>query len=251
VHLITRLSHFARLSERDMHALAQLTTLKRNFRSATDLVSEGDAPIGLIVVLDGMLCRYRITSDGRRQILTFVLPGDFCGIHNSLVQRMDHGIATIGPSSISITARERVVHILRESPWINEVLWWSNLQELSVEREHLVSLGRRNAHARVACLLCELVWRLEAVGLCEGDEVRLPMTQTDLADALGLTPIHVNRVLHDFRNKRLIAMNRSRLRLLDFEKLVQIADVSRNYLHLDGNHQLIPSVGPVVNSAIV
>lgn len=232
--LVERLSHFSRLSERDAQALAKLTTTKRHFRAGTNLAGEGDPPIGLIVVLDGVLCRYRITSDGHRQILNFALPGDFCGIHDSRVQRMDHGIATIGPSSISVVGREKLLNVLSESPWLNEALWWSDLQELSIQREHLVSLGRRNAHARVACLICELVWRLRAVGLCDGYEVRLPMTQTDLADALGLTPVHVNRVLQDFRKQRLIVMSRSRLRLLDFEGLVKIADASRDYLHLDG-----------------
>ena len=183
----------------------------------------------------GVLCRYRITSDGHRQILSFVLTGDFCGIHDLRVLRMDHGIATIGPSSISIVGREKLLNVLSESPWFNEALRWSDLQELSVEREHLVSLGRRNAHARVACLICELVWRLRAIGLCDGQELRLPMTQTDFADALGLTPVHVNRVLQDFRKQRLITMSRSRLQLLDFEGLVKIADATRGYLHLDGS----------------
>lgn len=232
--LITRLSQFWRLSEHDAQLLAQLTTAKRHFPADTDLVGEGDPPIGLIVVLDGVLCRYRITSDGHRQIFTFVLPGDFCGICESLVQRMDHGIAAVGPSSVSIVGREKLLNVLGGSPWLKEALWRSSLQELSVQREHLVTLGRRNAHARVACLICELVWRMGAVGLCDGHELRLPMTQTDFADALGLTPVHVNRVFQDFRKRRLITMSRGRLQLLDFEGLVKIAVANRDYLHLDG-----------------
>ena len=233
IPLVTRLSHFSQLSECNIRALEQLTATKRHFRTGTTLVGEGDPPIGLIVVLDGVLCRYRITPDGRRQILTFVLPGDICGIHHSLVQRTDHAIATIGPSSISTVGREKLFNLLTDTPWLNETLWWSNLQELSVEREHLVSLGRRNAHARVASLVCELVWRMRLAGLSDGHEVRLPMTQTDLADAVGLTAVHVNRVLHDFRKQHLISLSRRRLELLDFGRLVRIADVTRDYLHLD------------------
>ena len=232
--LLRRISHLVELPAQDAQALTQLATPKRHFPADTDLVREGDAPIGLFVVLDGVLCRYRITPDGRRQILAFILPGDFCGIHDSLVHRMDHAIGTIAAASVSIVLHEKLLNALCQSPSISAALRWSSLQEQSIEREHMVSLGRRNAHARIACLMCEMFWRLGAVGLCDGNEVHLPMTQTDLADALGLTPIHVNRVLQDFRKERLITLNRNRLRLLDFERLVQIAGVSRDYLHLDG-----------------
>ena len=119
-------------------------------------------------------------------------------------------------------------------PRISAALWWSSLQEEAMLRERVVSLGRRDARGRVAYLLCELLWRHAAVGLTDGDVFRLPLTQTELGDTLGLTPVHVNRVLREFRERRLISMQHRMLELLDVNGLQAIAGFNKDYLHLGG-----------------
>jgi CRP-like cAMP-binding protein len=230
----SRLSHFLNLPARDLNALADLTKVMRRFRAHTEIVAEGDAPRWAFILLDGMACRFRTMSDGRRQILTFIIPGDICGLQSLALKRMDHSIATIVPTSIAVIKRKLLLEAMMQHPRINAALWWSASQDEAIQREHVVALGRRNAHARVAYLLCELVWRYAAAGIGDGRAIRLLMTQSDIADALGLTPVHVNRVIQDFRKERLIVLNRHELRLLDIDRLMDIADLNPAYLHLGG-----------------
>jgi CRP-like cAMP-binding protein len=136
-------------------------------------------------------------------------------------------------TSIATIARDRLLALTRQHPRINAALWWTALQDQAIQREHVVALGRRNAHERVAYFLCELVWRFGTYGLGRHDAIELPMTQADIADLLGLTPVHVNRVLQDFRKQNLIALERRQLRLLDMERVAGIAELSPHYLLLD------------------
>ena len=231
--LIERLSRFVRLRAADVAALTALMKSRQRFLSRTDIISEGDVARWGFVLLDGMAARYRILSDGRRQIVSFIVPGDLCDLHAALLKRIDHSIGTIVASSIAIIRREQLDAILSEHPRVTETLRWSALQEAAMQREHIVALGRRNAHERVAYLLCDLSWR--GGNWERGPEPGpLPLTQSDMADALGLTPIHVNRVLQDFRKDRLIVLDRHRLRILDMERLMGVADLTKEYLHLDG-----------------
>ena len=138
------------------------------------------------------------------------------------------------PTAIAAIVREKLAEVRARHPRINVALDWSAMQDEAVQREHVVALGRRNARGRVAYLLCELVWRQQASGMGEDHAMRLPMTQTEIADMLGLTPVHVNRVLQDFRKERLIALDHHRLRLLDIERLERIAELNQTYLHLSG-----------------
>jgi CRP-like cAMP-binding protein len=232
--LVSRLSRYIRLFDRDIRALANSTKSRKRFAAHTDIVSEGDAPRSGFVLVDGMACRYRTMSDGRRQILGFIVPGDLCDLHASLLKRLDHSIGTIVPTSIATIGRELLDATMAQHPRIAAAMRWSMLQEAAMQREHLVALGRRNAHERVAYLICDLVWRHAVGSEGEADPIPLPLTQTDMADALGLTPIHVNRVLQEFRKDRLIVLERRHLRILEMQRLMRRADLTEDYLHLDG-----------------
>ena len=156
-----------------------------------------------------MACRYRLMPDGRRQILTILIPGDFFDLHGFLLQVTDHSVAAIGPTRIAAIGREAVIDIIANHPRIGAALWWSAMQEDAMLRERIVALGRRSARGRVAYLLCELVWRQRAIGMAEDHAIHLPFTQTDLADMLGLTSVHTNRILQGFRQDGLIAAKSS------------------------------------------
>jgi CRP-like cAMP-binding protein len=163
-----------------------------------------------------------------------MIPGDVFGLHAFLLTAMDHSIATLVPTRIASISRDTVFDLFEHHPRIGAALWWSACQRKAILRERIVALGRRSARGRVAYLLCELVWRLKAVGLAADHTIRLPLTQLELADALGLTSVHVNRTLQGFRRDNLISLAHHRLTLLDVEKLQKIAGFNQDYLHLGG-----------------
>ena len=232
--LTRKLSLYAPLSDSDRAMLDTLMVGEQRFAADTDIVSEGMVPRSVFVMKEGMACRYRNLADGGRQIMTFLIPGDLCDAHVFLLKAMDHSLATITPVRIAPISRPDILTLFVQRPRISAALWWSSLQEESMLRERIVSLGRRDGRGRIAYLLCELLWRYKAIGLTDGDVFRLPLTQTELGDTLGLTPVHVNRILKDFRARRLIALEHRMMNLLDIEGLQEIAGFNKDYLHLTG-----------------
>lgn len=232
--LTRKLSHFSPLSASDEELLDGLTARREAFAADVDIISEGMTPRSVFVLLEGMAVRYRGLPDGGRQIMTFLIPGDLCDAHVFLLKTMDHSIGTITPVRVAAISRESIMDVFSTRPRISAALWWSSLQEEAMLRERIVSLGRRDARGRIAYLMCELLWRHAAVGLTDGEIFRLPLTQTELGDTLGLTPVHVNRVLKEFRERRLIAMEHRMLNLLDVTSLEKIAGFTKDYLHLGG-----------------
>ena len=232
--LARKLSLYVPLSDSDRDVLDNLTTSEEHFRADADIVAEGRAPRSVFLLQDGMAVRYRNLPDGRRQIMTFLIPGDLCDPHMFLLRTMDHSIGTITPVRVTSLSREGLVKAFATRPRISAALWWSSLQEEAMLRERIVALGRRDARGRVAYLMCELLWRHAAMGLAKGETFRLPLTQTELGDTLGLSPVHVNRVLKEFRRQDLIAMEHKLLHVLDVAGLQEIAGFNMEYLHLDG-----------------
>jgi CRP-like cAMP-binding protein len=147
---------------------------------------------------------------------------------------MDHSIGTITPIRIAAISRDRMMDVFALRPRISAALWWSSMQEEAMLRERIVSLGRRDARGRIAYILCELLWRHAAVGLTRSRTFQLPLTQTELGDTLGLTPVHVNRILKEFRSQGLISIDRTIISMLDLRRLQEIADFTEEYLQLNG-----------------
>jgi CRP-like cAMP-binding protein len=230
--LSAKLSNFAPLSDDDVRTLDGLCRTEERFGAGADIVSEGDAPRSAFVLTHGMACRYRLLPDGRRQILTFLIPGDVSDLRVFLLKTMDHSIRTMVPTRLAAIGRETVIDIVARHPRIGAALSWGAMQEEAMLRERIVSLGRRNSRERLAYLLCELVWRHIAIGESESHAIWLPLTQTDLADALGLTAVHINRVLQSFRRDQLITLEHRRLVLLNVERLAAISGLTLNYLQL-------------------
>ena len=230
--LVVKLSHFMPLSDEDVRILNALCVHEERFKANTDIVCEGDVPFSAFVLTHGMACRYRLMPEGKRQILTFLIPGDVFDLHGFLLKAMDHSVGTLVATRLAAISRATVFDLFDYHPRIGAALWWSALQEEAINRERIVALGRRNASGSVAYLLCELVWRQRAVRLSEDHTIRLPLTQVELADALGLTAVHINRILQGFRRDNLITLTRHRLTLLDFERLEEIAGFNQDYLHL-------------------
>jgi CRP-like cAMP-binding protein len=232
--LVTKLSRFVLLSDEEVGVLDALCANQERFNAGVNLADEGDPARLAFIITRGLACRYRLLADGRRQILAFLIPGDFCDLYGFLFRAMDHSIATIAATRLATISRDKVIELGARYPRIGAAFWWSAMQEAAMMRERVVSLGRRNARARVAYLLCELIWRQRAVGLTEDHAMRLPLTQVDIADTLGLTAVHVNRVLQGFRREGLITLVRRRLQLHNVDALQNLAGLTQDYLHNAG-----------------
>jgi CRP-like cAMP-binding protein len=232
--LIRKLSNFVPLSESDESVLDSVVAKDEWFHRDMDIVAEGMTPRTVFVLKEGMAARYRSLPNGGRQIMTFLIPGDLCDVHAFLLKAMDHSIGTITPVRIGAISREHILELFSSRPRISAALWWNSQQEEAMLRERIVALGRRDARGRIAYLLCELLWRHAAVGLADAGGFPLPLTQTELGDALGLTSVHVNRILKDFRALGLITMERKTIWLREIEKLQEIAAFNRDYLQLGG-----------------
>lgn len=230
--LVRKLGYPVDLSREDLDALMRAIEDIREVPARTTLIEEGDRPDYVHVVLDGFAYRYKQLADGGRQIIAWLVAGDICDLHVAILEEMDHTVATVSQSRIGRMRRSSVEQLIETSPALSRALWWVSLVDAAILREWVVSLGRRNAEARMAHLFCELHARLAAVGLAGGGAVELPLTQTELADTLGVTPVHVNRILQSLRERKLIDWPRTSLVLRDIEALQEIAQFDPNYLHL-------------------
>lgn len=231
---VAKLSCFVALSDDDIGLLDTICAREERIPARVSLAEEGNAPTRGFVVTRGLACRYRNMRDGRRQILTFIIPGDFFGLHAFLRKSIDYSIITLTPTRLARIERAQLIEIVEHHPRIVAALWCHTMQEAAMLRERVVRLGRGNAHVRVAYLFCEFLWRYRAAGLGEDHTLAMPLTQVEIADALGLTGVHVNRVLQDFRREGVITLDRRRLTLHRLDHLQHLAECSQDYLHFTG-----------------
>ena len=229
--LTRKLEAFAPLTEADKHLLEIVAARSRHVAGRTDLIREGEAPEDVRLILDGFACRYKITSDGKRHIMAYLVPGDFCDLHVFILKAMDHGITTLSPCQVVDIPRAQILELLTR-PAIAQALWWAALVDEATLREWLVNIGSRSAEERIAHLLCELLLRLRTVGLANGGHYELPITQAELGDTMGLTTVHVNRVLQSLRAAGMITLKGKNLVILDEEKIMAFSGFNANYLHL-------------------
>lgn len=237
--LIRKLESFTRLSPEDRRVLMAAGQRRtRRLGAREDIICEGDRPEEVNLIVEGWACRYKMLEDGRRQIIALFVPGDLCDLNIFLLREMDHSIAAITPVKIAGISREMLHAMTTESPRLNEALWWETLVVAAIQREWTVSLGQRSAIERIGHLMCELMLRLRSVGLSDGISCDFPITQNDLADATGLTSVHVNRTLQELRASGLISLQSRRLIVHDLAALQAASFFNPNYLHLDhdGKH---------------
>lgn len=230
--LLRKLAHGAKLSPADRDAVTAAVSEIHLAPPHTDLILEGAAPEFVHVILDGFACRYKVLPDGARQIMAWLVPGDFCDLHVSMLGEMDHSIATLSASRVGRIPRAAAERLAREVSALTRAFWWATLVDEGVLREWLVNMGRRQASKRIAHLFCELHERLGSVGLADDDVMAFPLTQTDLADSVGLTPVHVNRVVRWLREAGLVTWKGHELTIDDVPKLREFCAFDGNYLHL-------------------
>lgn len=234
--LAIRLQNYARLSSEDRAALESASRASvHEAPPRRDIVREGDDPKVVRLILSGWACRYKGLPDGRRQIVGFFIPGDFCDLNVYILKEMDHTIGAITRVQYAAITPEEMDRLTEKRPRITQALWWHELVDSAVQREWLLNIGQRSAYERIAHLLVELYLRLRSVGLAKDSCCDFPITQNDLAEATGLTPVHVNRTLQELRRDGLIELSHKRLTFPNLDKLMSAAMFNPNYLHL--NHE--------------
>jgi len=228
-----KLSRFASLSEADQVALDLLVAGEQLVARGDDLTVEGDVASTIFLLKEGMAMRYHMLPDGGRQIINFLIPGDLCSMHVFRSRTRDHSIAAITPIRVAPIVHKSMAQLLSYHPTVATALSWVAIQEEAMLRERVISLGRRDARGRIAHLVCELFWRHKALGLTGDQAFQLPLTQTELGDALGLTTVHVNRVMGTFRERKIMGMRQRKMCLLDLDRMQEIAGIEEGYLHPD------------------
>ena len=237
--IIRKLELFTRLSADDKTALDRLASARvRSFGAREDIVREGETPHDLYIFLTGWACRYKQMEDGRRQIISFLLPGDLCDLNVFILREMDHSICAITPVTLAEVTREAFEEMTLKHPRVMQALFWDNLVTSAIQREWTVNLGQRNATERIAHLICELFLRLRSLNLVELNACDWPITQIELADTTGMSSVHVSRTLSELRSLGLIVLKDRQLTVVDLPGLVQLSMFNPNYLHLqhEGAH---------------
>jgi CRP-like cAMP-binding protein len=232
--LIRKLETFTELSDEEKRALQEAVGPVRSYGSHEDLIREGDQSSGVPVVISGFACRHKMLPDGRRQIIGYFLPGDMCDARVFILKRMDHTISTLAPTTICLLPRDAILELTSRHPRITRAFWWNTLVEEAIVRQWLVNIGQRTALERLAHLFCEIYVRLQVVGLATAAGCELPVTQSELADTVALSTVHVNRTLKELRRVGLVSMSSKSLIIHDLPGLRALAMFDPAYLHLDG-----------------
>ena len=204
----------------------------RRLRAHELFLREGQRPQTSTVLIDGYLYRHKLVQDGGRQIVAIHIPGDFIDLQNILLDEADHNIQALTAATIAEFPHAEMLDLAFRHPTIGKALWRESLVEASLFREWIANIGRRDARARVAHLLCEMAVRREAAGLGPRDRFELPMTQEQIGDALALTAVHVNRTLRALESDGLIGRSKRAITVADWRGLRAAADFNENYLHL-------------------
>ena len=230
--VLRKLESIITLSDVERAALMRLPLDVVGIRADQDVVREGDRPRRCFALLEGYGCSFKMTGEGKRQILAFHIAGDMPDLSSLHLEVLDNSVGTITPCKVAFIEHEHLRKLYRAHPRIADALWRETLTDASVFREWVTNVGRRQAYARLAHILCEFVVRMRAVGLTEDHTCALPMTQTEFADAMGMTTVHVNRSLQKLRGDGLITLKGASLTVLDWEGLTAAGDFDPTYLHL-------------------
>src|ERR1700744_3420580 len=229
--LITKLTVANRLEGDDIRAIQRLPIRARSMKTREVIVRDGERPQECCLLAEGFAYRSKITEDGGRQVLSLHIPGEIPDLQSLHLKVMDHDLMTLTPCVLGFIAHEDLRELNRARPTLAEALWRETLIDASIFREWIVNVGRRSATARLAHLLVELHRRLEAIGHTRDGKFDLPITQADLADCLGLSTVHINRVLQFLRKEGLLTADRSDFRLVDTKKMEDLAGFDAAYLH--------------------
>ncbi|MFS0770752.1 Crp/Fnr family transcriptional regulator [Sphingomonas sp. 1P08PE] len=222
-----------RLKDEDRAVLDESCDQVRDLPGRHILVRAGEPVHTSTLLLEGFICRYMDDHAGARQLVAIHVPGDFVDLHGFPLKHLEHDVAAMGPVKIAGWSHETLVRVTGTRPHLTRMLWYATLLDAAIHREWIFRLGRLGAEGRLAHLICELHARLSAVGLVRDDRFALPLKQADLAEACGLTNVHVNRVLRSIREQDIMTIRGGEVTVHDLTRLRAIAQFDPSYLYLD------------------
>lgn len=230
--LLLKLRRRDTVTEREAAVLREAVASVENLPADHLIVTAGQPLERSTLLIDGVVARFKDLAEGQRQITDLHVAGDFVDLHGYLLKQLEHDIGTLTPVRIAHVPHAALVRISETEPHLARMLWLSTLIDAAIQRERILSIGRRPALGRIAHLFCELHIRLDLVGLVEGTSFPLPITQLDLADTTGLTSVHVNRMLRVLRDDGLLTFRGGMVEIHDLPRLEQVAEFDRSYLFL-------------------
>jgi CRP-like cAMP-binding protein len=232
IHItIRKLEALGNLSADERNAFLGLLEKPQRVAAGRDIVADGSSPTDSSCLISGFACRYKLFAGGRRQIMSLQLPGDITDVHSYVLKKMDHAVGALTECTVAKMPHEKVRRVTERFPNLAYLMWRETLVESATSRLWLAGVGRKSALSRVAHFFCEQFLRMEAVGLTNGNAAALGITQTDLADCLGLSLVHTNRVLQELRAKGLILLKSKTLTILDWKELKRLGEFDPAYLH--------------------
>ena len=231
-YLIDNLELRSRLSDADRRRILTLPYDLHARPPASYLLRDGEEPMRCGVLVSGFAYRVKLTGEGERQILAILVPGDAVDFQSLFLDRADHSVQMLTHGEVAFVPRTELQTLARTNEGIGQAIMTKVLAEASIFREWTLNVGRRDARRALAHLLCEIAVRLGHIGLAKPDRFQLPLTQADLADALGLTPVHVNRTLMSLEADGLINRRIRMISFPDWQRLCEFAEFEPDYLHL-------------------
>jgi CRP-like cAMP-binding protein len=233
--MVRKLQQWRPLDADDVDALRALPYRLITLRPHEYIVREGDTPQNSCLMVSGFSYRHKVAGNGGRQIFSIHMQGDLADLQNSLLGTADHNLQALTQVQAALIPVEAIQHIAFTRPAVGRAMWYETLVDASIFREWNLNVGRRDARTRAAHMLCEFALRLEAAGLGERCDYELPMTQEQLADALGLTSVHTNRTLMTLGDEGLIERRQRAVKIVDWPRLMKAGDFDPAYLHLNAN----------------
>ncbi len=233
--LIDRLDSLVALNQDERKVLSNLTSSRRLIHAKETLVHEGTRPDRIYLIVRGVAFRYRYLANGRRQIFGYLLPGDLCDTHFVILNESDHNIGLLCDTEVALIPLPAFMNAMVSYPRIERALLMMSLIEAATLRESLLNVGQRDAFQKLAHFFCEMSCRLDALGIGAEDGFTIPLTQIELADTIGLTVVHVNRILQRFRREGLLNWSRRHFDVLDLPRLRDLAGFDGRYLRLQEN----------------
>ena len=229
--LIRNLCEHTALAEEDIAAIQALTFMLRDFEPNEDFIRQGDRPEVSALVVAGMVARYHLLGNGRRQYLSFHLTGDLPDAQGLYIEEMDHGLSALGPATVAFIPHRELFAAFRRRPSFAMAVWRETLLDAAIFREAITNNGARPMQARMAHLFCELFYRARAAKLVRGNRCRMPISLAQLGETLGMAIATVNRTLADLRRSGAMDLREGELIVLKWRELQRLGDFSPVYLH--------------------
>ena len=222
----------------------------KTFGRGSTIIHEGDKVDDIHLVLKGLATRAKTLRSGERQFMAFLVPGDLCDVEVFILEGMDHDITALADTTCVLIPAKVIAGLLTESTKLTKALWWSTMTDSAILREWIVDHGSRDSIERIAHLMCEMLIRYRVIGETTDDSFPFPITQEELADATGMTPVHVNRMLQDLRTQGLIELRGKVLNVLDPKGLQRVAKFDSTYLHLIRTERRDPEISHRVGDLV-